>query len=167
MAVTQDIFTSWRRPRVVVRKLLAQGQRDDRALVFLMLGCALICLSQLPSIVRSVEFGQGEPFEAQLGGVIMAWLFIAPLVLYGIAAASHILARLFRGRGAFHSARLALFWSLFAASPLWLLAGLSEGYFGAQAAATMALGLIAFVLFIYQWFAGLYEAEWGQREVSE
>lgn len=150
----------------MMRKLLGHGQREDRNLVFLMLGCALIFLSQIPVIVRSVEMGSPEPFQALLGGVIMAWLFVAPLVLYAIAALSHLLAKVFRGRGAFFSARLALFWALFAASPLWLFAGLLRGYLGQEAGIVQVVDFVAMALFAHIWIGGLIETEWGSPEVT-
>ena len=42
MAVSQDILQTYRRPRLVVARLLAMGQREDRLLAILMAGCALI-----------------------------------------------------------------------------------------------------------------------------
>jgi len=164
--VTRDIVAAWRRPRKVMRRLLAQGQREDRALVFLMLGCTMIALSQVPRMVRAIEMGTGGPFEQQLGGVILAWLFLVPLALYALAAASHLVARMFGGKGAFHSARLALFWSLLAVSPLWLLAGLIEGYFGSAATISQVFGLVAVSWFFYLWIAGYTEVEWGKQEAA-
>jgi hypothetical protein len=36
MSVSRDIVATWRRPRRVMRRLLAQGRREDRAIMFLM-----------------------------------------------------------------------------------------------------------------------------------
>ena len=97
-----------------MRRLLAVGQREDRALVFLMLGCALIGLSRIPRMMRGAGMADEIPFQAGLGGTIFAWLFLAPLALYGLAALSHLAAMPFGGRGTWYGARLALFWAMLA-----------------------------------------------------
>ena len=88
----------------------------------------------------------------------MGWLFIAPLALYAIAALSHLIARALGGQGSWYSARLALFWSLLAASPLWLLNGLVAGFIGPglQLGLTSAIALAVFLIF---WGLSLIEAE--------
>jgi hypothetical protein len=52
MSVSRDIVATWRRPRRVMRSLLAQGRREDRAIMFLMLACGIIFVSQWPVISR-------------------------------------------------------------------------------------------------------------------
>jgi hypothetical protein len=52
MSVSRDIVATWRRPRTVMRSLLAQGRREDRALMFLILACGIIFVSQWPVISR-------------------------------------------------------------------------------------------------------------------
>jgi hypothetical protein len=36
MSVSRDIVATWRRPRRVMRSLLSQGRREDRAIMFLI-----------------------------------------------------------------------------------------------------------------------------------
>ena len=93
-----------------------------------------------------------------LGGALMAWLFIAPLVLYALAALSHLLAKLLRGQGDWYGARVALFWSLLASSPLMLLNGLIEGFVG-PGPGLQLVGLLWFIVFMWFWLSGLLEAE--------
>jgi hypothetical protein len=80
---------------------------------------------------------------------------------YVIAAASRLLARLLGGRGTWFGARLALFWALLAASPLWLLNGLVAGFIGPGIALNL-VGLMAVGAFLLFWGAGLWEAERGE-----
>ena len=116
--------------REVLRRKLAGGAREDRALATLFGACLLIFVAQWPGLSRAAHLEPEIPLDARLGGALMAWLFIAPLAAYVIAAVSHAVARLLGGRGSWFGARLALFWALLAASPLWLLNGLVAGLIG-------------------------------------
>ncbi len=160
MALSADMLASWRHPRRVMARLLAAGRREDRALMFLMLGCALAFLSQWPRLMRASLDDPSTPLEARLGGALVAWLFIAPLALYVIAALSHVAARMLGGRGSWYGARLALFWALLAAMPMWLLNGLLAGLAGGGPLHDIA-GAIALAGFVIIWLASLYQAEFG------
>lgn len=157
MPVTTDIVASYRRPAQVMRRLLSAGTREDRALAMLMAGCVLAFISQLPRLAREAHL-TGEELNPMLGGALFAWLFIAPLMFYLIAALSHLVARLFKGKGDWFGARLALFWAFLAASPLMLLNGLTAGFVGPGAALTL-VGFVWFVAFMVIWLVSLKVAE--------
>ncbi|MEC8582215.1 MAG: YIP1 family protein [Pseudomonadota bacterium] len=157
MPVTTDIVASYRRPAQVMRRLLSAGTREDRALAMLMAGCVLAFISQLPRLSREAHL-TGEELNPMLGGALFAWLFIAPLMFYLIAALSHLVARLFKGKGDWFGARLALFWAFLAASPLMLLNGLTAGFVGPSAALTL-VGFVWFVAFMVIWLVSLKVAE--------
>jgi hypothetical protein len=89
-------------------------------------------------------------------------LFVAPLGLYAIAAFSHLVARLLGGQGTWYGARMALFWALLAAAPLWLLWGLVAGLIG-PGPALSATGVVALGAFLAIWIAGLFAVERGER----
>lgn len=161
MPVSTDIVRTYRRPRQVIREKLAQGPREDRALATLMGACLLVFVAQWPVLSRAAYLDPGVPLQARLAGALMAWLFIVPVAAYVLAAASHLAARLAGGRGTWFGARLALFWALLAASPLWLLNGLVGGFIGPGPALTL-VGLVAVGAFVLFWGAGLYEAERGE-----
>ncbi len=160
MAATGDILRAWRSPRQAMRRQLAQGRREDRALVFLVTACVLIFVAQWPRLIRSAEADPSVPLDARVGGALLAWVFLVPLALYGVAALSHLLARLMGGKGDWYGARLALFWSLLVATPLWLLNGLLAGLTGAETLQVL-IGALALFGFIAVWLLSLYEAEKG------
>jgi hypothetical protein len=164
MAVTRDIVATYRGPGAVMRRLLAMGQREDRALAILMAGCVVMFIAQWPRLARQAYLTDTE-LNPLLGGALLAWAFIAPLILYALAFASHLAARAIGGRGTAYGARLALFWALLAASPLVLLHGLVAGFIGPGPGLTAvgALWLLAFAAF---WSLGLREAEWGGGRVG-
>ncbi len=161
MALTTDIAATYRSPRMVMRKLLAMGQREDRVLMYLLLACALIFVAQWPRLRREAFLDDSVPFDALLGGALMAWFFVAPLALYVIAALSRLIAKVFGGQGSWYSARLALFWSLLAAAPLWLLNGLVAGFIGPGLELSLT-SLIALAVFVLFWGFSLLETETGQ-----
>ncbi|MBM9595834.1 YIP1 family protein [Roseitranquillus sediminis] len=157
MAVTADIARTYRAPRAVLRRLLDQGPREDRALGMAMLSCVLIFLAQWPRLSREAHL-TGQELDMLIGGALFGWVFVAPLLLYGIAALSHLVARGFGGHGSWFAARLALFWALLSAVPLWLVHGLVAGFVGPGPLLTV-VGALALGAFLWFWVAGLCEAE--------
>ncbi|WP_425039326.1 YIP1 family protein [Primorskyibacter sp. S187A] len=157
MGVLNDIAATYRGPRRVLRRLLSAGQREDRALAILMGACTLMFLSQWPPLARQAHLENTE-LQPMIGGALMAWLFVAPLLLYVIAALSRLVAKLFRGQGDHFGARIALFWALLATSPLALLNGLVGGYIG-PGVELQLVGFVWFVCFVWFWLSGMIEAE--------
>ena len=158
MRLVPDILASYRAPRKVVARRLAQGAREDLNLIVLMLACALIWVAQWPVHARAAYLAPEVPLAARLGGAAMAVLFMLPLLLYGLAAIAHLAARLVGGQAGWGGARFALFWALLAAAPLWLLNGLTLGLLGPGGPATLT-GLAALGGFLIFWAAGVLAAE--------
>lgn len=158
MAIVTDIVVSWRHPRAVIARKLADGVREDRALATAMGAGMLAFVGQWPALSRAAALDPSVPMDARMGGALLATIFLLPLLAYGFAAASHLVARAFGGRGSFYSARLALFWAMIAASPVVLLHGLIRGFLGQGMAATV-LGVLVLAGFVYLWLAMLIEAE--------
>ncbi|EAR51651.1 hypothetical protein OG2516_03665 [Oceanicola granulosus HTCC2516] len=164
MAVTADIWRTWRGPRAVMRGFLAQGPREDRALAFLFLGCLLLFVAQLPRLVRVAEGLEAAPGqEAAALSQLAAYAFfgsvlVLPLMFYLLAAFSHLVARALGGQGSWFGARLALFWALLASAPLALLYGLVRGFIGPGPQAAL-VGVGWCVAFGVIWLLSLIEAE--------
>jgi len=162
MSALTDIVATYRGPGRVVRALLAQGEREDRALAFLMAGCGLVFVAQWPRLAREAQL-TGQELNPMLGGSLLGWIIIMPLVLYLVAGLAHICARIVGGRGSFYGARLALFWALLAASPVLLLHGLVAGFIG-PGPQLMLVGVLWCAVFLWFWVAGMLAAE--RREVA-
>lgn len=164
MAVTTDIVRTWRGPRAVMRDLLAMGRREDRAVAYLIVTCLLIVVAQWPRLARQAAGfdlapgAEGQSIEQLMTYSLFAWLTLAPLLLYALAAVSHLLAKALGGKGSFYTARLALFWSLLASVPLLLLWGLMAGFLG-PVAGTHLVGSMWILAFGVIWFQSLREAE--------
>lgn len=161
MPVARDIVATYRGPRRVVRRLLDMGMREDRALAILISACVVVFVAQWPRLAREAYL-TGQELNPLLGGALLAWIFIAPLMLYALALLAHGLARLVGGQGSAYGARLALFWALLAASPLILLHGLVAGFIG-PGPGLQGVGLIWCGVFLWFWLSGLREAEWSRR----
>lgn len=157
MPVTKDITATYLRPARVMQRLLSMGQREDRALIFLMVSCVIVFIAQMPRLAREAHLS-GQDLNMLMGGALLGWLFLAPLFFYALAGVSHMVARLLGGQGDWYGARLALFWALLASTPLLLLHGLVAGLIG-QGPQLQAVGFVWLVLFLWFWIAGLRQAE--------
>ena len=158
MSVFGDILASYRAPGRVIRRKLADGVREDRALAMLMGALALMFLAEWPGLVREARLDPTVPLEARMSGALMGLIFLAPLIGYGIAALSHLIARQMGGQGSWFSARLALFWSMLAASPLMLAQGLVAGLIG-PGATLNAIGIVVLAGFLWLWGGALKASE--------
>jgi hypothetical protein len=158
MPITSDIVESYRRPRDVLRRRMGAGPNEGRALALLLAACLLIFISQLPGLARAAHLDPSVPLDARMGGALMATFFLLPLVAYALAGISRLVAWAFGGKGTGYGARMALFWSLLAVSPLMLLQGLVRGFIGEGPALT-ATGVVVALAFVVLWMTALAEAE--------
>ena len=151
MGVTTNIVATYRGPSRVMNRLLAMGRREDRVLAYLMGGCFLVFVSQLPNLARQAHL-TGDDLDTQMAGALMAWIFIAPLLFYGLAALARGIGYIFGGRGTAFGARLALFWALLASTPVLLLYGLTAGFVG-PGPALQAVGVLWCAVFVWFWIS--------------
>lgn len=177
MPVTTDIVQSWRRPRAVMRRHLAMGEREDRAIMFLMLACGLIALAQLPRLAREafqageilqrapaispvarfwVDTFEDSNMERLVTYTLLAWIMMAPLIFYGLAWLCYAVLKLIGLPITPYDARLSLFWALLASIPAALLYGLSAGFVGPSPGTTLS-GALWLGGFAVIWVFCLYE----------
>lgn len=157
MSITTDIVESWRRPRAVVRRHLARGQSEPFAFSLLVAFLVLAFVAQWPNASRAAFEGGNTPVAPRLLAIGLALLATIPL-WYGLAGLSRLVARAFGGRGSWYGARIALFWSLVAVTPVMLLQGLVAGMIGPGPGLT-AVGVIAALAFVVFWALALLEVE--------
>lgn len=155
MALTGDIAATYRRPGAVARDKIAT-RREELALAYLMLGCGLVFVGQWPKLQRDAYLS-GDDLQPLIGASLFAWIFAAPVLLYLLAWLVHMAARLLRRPVGGFGSRMALFWALVAASPLWLLNGLTAGLVGPGPALDV-VGFLAAAAFLWFWIAGLRTA---------
>jgi nitrogen fixation/metabolism regulation signal transduction histidine kinase len=161
MPVTRDIVATYRGPGAVMRRLLADNAREDRALAMVMAGCAVMFIAQWPRLARQAHL-ESVDLNPLLGAALLAWVFIAPLILYALAFLAFLLARLLGGKGTTLDARIALFWALLATSPLVLLHGLVAGFIGTGLQLQL-VGAVWFLAFIWFWLTNMRVAGWSPK----
>ncbi|WP_371224284.1 YIP1 family protein [Roseovarius sp. 2305UL8-3] len=159
MPVARDIAATYRGPRRVMRRLLAMGPREDRALVILMAACVVVFIAQWPRLSREAHL-TGQELNPLLGGTLMAWIFIAPLLFYAIAFLSHLVLRALGRKCDAFATRMALFWALLASTPLILLHGLVAGFIG-PGIELQIVGVLWLVVFLWFWLSNMREAGWS------
>lgn len=157
MPVAADIGATYRGPGRVMSRLMQAGTREDRALVYVMAFCGLAFVARLPGLARQAHL-QGQELDALVGGTLLGVVFMMPPFLYLVAGLSHLVARAAGGQGSWYSARLALFWSLLASTPLILLHGLVAGFVGPGPALT-GIGALWAIVFLWFWVSCLRRAE--------
>jgi len=158
MSVALDILRTYRAPRAVLRRRVAGGPREDRAIAVLLVACFLMGVAQWPYMRRVAFENPDLPQDGLVVSALFGWVIFAPLAFYALSALSHLVARAFGGQASWFEARMALFWALLASTPLWLLNGLTRGFVGPglEADVTGALALAAFLIF---WVVGLVDLE--------
>lgn len=161
MGVANDIIRSYRAPRAVLRHRIGPQENEGRALATLIIACLLIFVAQWPRLSR-VAFETGQEVQMLIGATLLAWLFMMPLFFYVLAAILTFALKLVKGRASGYEIRMATFWALLAASPLWLLWGLSAGFVG-PAISTTLVGLVALIAFLVFWGIGLSEVSFPKE----
>ncbi|HBS49717.1 MAG TPA: YIP1 family protein [Rhodobacteraceae bacterium] len=159
MPVTRDIVATYRGPGRVMDRLLTMGQREDRALAFVMGFCLLAFVAQMPGLARRAHLEE-QDLSMLMGGALMGTVFMLPLLLYSLALIVYGAARVFGGKATGYGTRLALFWSLLASSPLVLLNGLVAGFIGKGPELTL-VGLAWVAVFLWFWSATMRRATRG------
>ena len=154
MSVALDILRTFRAPRAVLRRRIAAGEREDRALATLMGACLLIFVAQWPRLSREAYLDPSIGFDARLAGALFGWIMVMPLVFYAISMIAQLILRALGVVGAGYAARMSLFWALLASTPLWLLTGLTAGFVGPGPGLTIT-GIAALGAFVIFWMAGL------------
>ena len=125
MSVTNDIVASWRNPGKATLRHLSRGRSEAFAFALLVVFLILAFVARWPTAARVSALQPEVPVFPQLMAAGLATLATIP-VWYGLAALSRLAAGAMGGSGSWYGARIALFWSLVAVSPLVLLTGNPE-----------------------------------------
>lgn len=146
------VLKSWIAPRKIVRGLADMPERVK--LVVLMAALLIFWIAQAPMNARLVQLDPSVPFEARMGGALLAVMFMMPLLAYGLAELLALLSRLTPWRVSSGQSRLALFWALLAVAPAMLLSGLVSGMVGPGPALSLVQAVTG-IAFLMIWGAGV------------
>lgn len=124
--VVAAMARAYRDPRGAMAEQVARGLSEPRALVHLFLACFLGLVASLPQALRQARtIDAPDPVTAAVTAHLFGYVFVAPLLAYGLAALVHLAARAFGARGGFLPARAATFWALLLAGPIALAIALA------------------------------------------
>ena len=157
MALTADIFESWRRPRVVIRRLVLRGRSEPFVFTFLFVFLLLSLVALAPYLAREAALHPDVPLFQRLFAAALGMLGLIP-VFYLLAALGHLVAKLMGGHGGYFDGRLALFWALTCTTPAMLIYGLMRA-FSTNALVLSVAGIAIFVMFITLYAVMLREVE--------
>lgn len=140
-----------------MKRHLDNGIREEQTLFFAILFGLLSYLSLLPALAKHA-FLTNESLSALAAAQFISSVFMMPLLMYGIAAVSHLILKYFGGQGDYIGARRALFWAALVTTPAILLTSIAEAYFSEI---STILSVITTMIFIWQWFSNLKELEFN------
>ena len=148
MSVVQNIIYTYHKPQQVIAGLLDGVVSESRSLAILMGGCVSTFVSTWPALARQAHL-ESKDLTDLMGGALLAWVFIMPLVFYVLAMMLWGIQRVLLGRARMDQVRIVLFWSFFASLPFIFLHGLVRGFIG-EGAAQKIVGFIWFAIIV--WF---------------
>ena len=140
----------------MLRARIGTSEREDRALAMLMGACFLIFVAQWPRLSREAFEDPTIELNALMAGALFGWVLFAPLFFYTVALIAHWALQAFRRNSTGYKSRIALFWALLAASPMWLLSGLMSGFVG-PSPGTVLVAVVALGAFVVFWGSGVIE----------
>ena len=160
------IAAAWVDFRASTARELAEDPGEPRLLAYALGGCLILWLARAPEVLardmaQAAAAGVAPTAPAMLlTAHLVSMLFFTPLMLYGVAALSRLVLRGFGGTGDWKATRTAVFWSLLAAAPAFLLAALigQALSLSGQAQAGTAAGAAGGVVWLWFWSQGLAQA---------
>lgn len=157
MSVLGDIRLAYYKPRQVMERQINFGIKEEQTLFFAILFGLLSFLSLLPALAKHA-FLTNDSLSALAAAQFISSVFMMPLMMYGIAAFSHLILKYFGGQGDYIGARRALFWAALVTTPAILLTSITEAYMGEL---STVLSIITTVIFFWQWISNLIELEFN------
>ncbi|WP_299417023.1 YIP1 family protein [uncultured Sulfitobacter sp.] len=149
MALTQDIVATYRGPSRVIRRFLAQGRNEVRALLFVLIAGVLMFIAAAPYQAREAQLDPDIPFQARLYWSAFFFILIFPILVYLFAFCIQALSWIARRKVTGYAIRFTLIWALLASTPVILLLGLTAGFIGPS----IQLQLVGFIwLAVFGWF---------------
>ncbi len=153
------MMATYRSPAAAMRRHLDNGVREDRVIAVALGACALLFVAQWPGLARQAHT-EGTELPMLLGGALLGVVFLLPLALYALAGVTRLIGWAVGGKGSGFGARMALFWALFAATPVALLHGMVVGLVG-PGPAQILVGALWLGLFLWFWLRALIVSESG------
>jgi len=129
MPLIQSITQSYRNPQLVFRQMWVAGVVESKSLALVMGASAAGFISALPELARRAHL-ESLDLQQLMGGALLGWIFMAPLMFYCLALVLYWILGLFLKTITAAQMRVIVFWSLVVAVPVLLLHGLVAGFIG-------------------------------------
>ena len=157
MSIVSNVLHTYRSPSKAFELMYARPANEATSLGYLMGACFLTYVAQWPYLARQAHL---EEFNLQtsLAASLLAWLLIAPLLLYTLAIVLYFFHKLFKGSKSSAQIRMGFFWSFLAATPIMMLFGLVKGFLG-DGTAVSIVGFFWFVALSYFIFCAVLRAK--------
>ena len=155
MSVVINISKTYRKPIQTYSRLFELGASEKQNLAFLIGGCVISFVSQWPVQARHA-FANQQSIDELMGAILLSNLFLLPLIFYFISMVMYIFAKGLGSNILGVELRMIFFWAYLAATPILLLVGIVEGFFGKNFQYFIVAGfwLLIFLTFVYSGFKG-------------
>ena len=147
MSVVSNVIYTYRSPSKAFELMYGRPTNEATSLGYLMGACFLTYVAQWPYLARQAHL-ENFNLQTSLAASLLAWLLIAPLLLYCVAILVYFLHRALGGGKTSGQIRVGLFWSFFAATPMMMLFGLVKGFLGGGTAENV-VGFFWFIALSY------------------
>ena len=155
-----DIAAAWGDLRGSIRRQIALNPPESRLLAYVYVAGLIGFIAGLPGAYLHAEgLGEDGSLAGVIAGRLFAAAFVAPLILYGIAALSRLVARCVGGTGSYKSARIAFFWALLVVTPVVILNGLLTAVLGTLGPVQSLAQALGGLIFLWIWSVFITEHE--------
>jgi len=152
MSASGEIIRAYRGFGASMKRRLDEHPGEERLLIYLVIAILLFFVARIPNLleVSAIQATADISIQAIFVTNLVSSFFFAPLMLYLVAALSHLVAKAFGGKGTSYGARLALFWTLLVIAPLSLVSTMLQAAFPADWFSSILLvGLFLFFTFVW------------------
>ena len=166
MAILDDIAAAFRSPRAEMDHQMSI-MTEPRIMMLGLTACCLSFVSELPAIAANVSIA-GESIDVlngRAGALFITRVFFGVLLLYSVAALSHILLIPLKGQGNWQTARLSVCWGAMVATPLVLMCGILK-VFVSHPIVLICYNLTT-IIFLWQFLACLWRSEFPRISKTE
>ncbi len=117
MSVVSRVLLTYRSPSKAFELIYERPINESTSLGYLMGACLLTYVAQWPYLARQAHL-DGFDLQTSLAASLLAWLLIAPLLLYTLALFVYFFHKVLGGGKSSAQVRMGLFWSSLRPLPL-------------------------------------------------
>ena len=160
MSITREILVAYKGFGASMRRQIAANPGEEKLLIYLVMAILILFIARAPNLLEASALAATEEVSSIAIFVVnlVSSFFFAPLLFYGLASLSGLMAKMFGGKGNGYRSRLALFWALLVVSPLALVSAIVQSALPFSWLAPV-LSVALFLVFAVAWAANIRVAE--------